>query len=83
DIGTKWVFKNKKDERGIVIRKKARLVAQGYTQEEGIDYDEIFTPVARIKAIRLFLAYASFKDFVVYQMDVVGKYKTKGQSTAK
>ncbi|GJZ59558.1 putative ribonuclease H-like domain-containing protein [Tanacetum coccineum] len=62
--------KNKKDERGIVIRNKARLVAQGYTQEEGIDYDEVFAPVARIEAIRLFLAYASFKDFVVYQMDV-------------
>ncbi|GJZ36038.1 putative ribonuclease H-like domain-containing protein [Tanacetum coccineum] len=69
-IGTKWVFRNKKDERGIVIRNKARLVAQGYTQEEGIDYDEVFAPVARIEAIRLFLAYASFKDFVVYQMDV-------------
>ncbi|GJU39191.1 putative ribonuclease H-like domain-containing protein [Tanacetum coccineum] len=68
--GTKWVFRNKKDERGIVIRNKARLVAQGYTQEEGIDYDEVFAPVARIEAIRLFLAYASFKDFVVYQMDV-------------
>nr|GEU59238.1 hypothetical protein [Tanacetum cinerariifolium] len=69
-IGTKWVFMNKKDERGIVIRNKARLVAQGYAQEEGIDYDEVFDPVVRIKAIRLFLAYASFKDFVVYQMDV-------------
>ncbi|GKE18835.1 putative ribonuclease H-like domain-containing protein, partial [Tanacetum coccineum] len=64
------VFKNKKDERGIVIKNKARLVAQGYTQEEGIDYDEVFAPVAKIEAIRLFLAYASFKDFVVYQMDV-------------
>ncbi|GJR56053.1 retrovirus-related pol polyprotein from transposon TNT 1-94 [Tanacetum coccineum] len=62
--------RNKKDERGIMIRNKARLVAQGYTQEEGIDYDEVFAPVARIEAIRLFLAYASFKDFVVYQMDV-------------
>ncbi|GJY37201.1 putative ribonuclease H-like domain-containing protein [Tanacetum coccineum] len=61
---------NKKDERGIVIRNKARLVAQGYTQEEGIDYDEVFAPVARIKAIRLFLAYASFMGFMVYQMDV-------------
>nr|GEU63312.1 hypothetical protein [Tanacetum cinerariifolium] len=60
----------KKDERGIVIRNKARLVAQGYTQEEGIGYDEVISPVTRIKAIRLFLAYASFKDFVVYQMDV-------------
>ncbi|GJU60842.1 putative ribonuclease H-like domain-containing protein [Tanacetum coccineum] len=69
-IGTKWVFRNKKDERGIMIRNKARLVAQGYTQEEGIDYDEFFAPIARIEAIRLFLAYASFKDFVVYQMDV-------------
>ncbi|GJV59313.1 putative ribonuclease H-like domain-containing protein [Tanacetum coccineum] len=69
-IGTKWVYRNKKDERGIMIKNKARLVAQGYTQEEGIDYDEVFAPVARIKAIRLFLSYASFKDFVVYQMDV-------------
>ncbi|GJX99598.1 putative ribonuclease H-like domain-containing protein [Tanacetum coccineum] len=81
-IGSKWVFMNKKDEKGIVIRNKARLVAQGYTQEEGVDYDEVFAPVARIKAIRLFLAYASFKDFVVYQMDVksvflYGKIKEK------
>ncbi|GJW82692.1 putative ribonuclease H-like domain-containing protein [Tanacetum coccineum] len=69
-IGTKWVYRNKKDKRGIVIRNKARLIAQGYTQEEGIDYDEVFAPVARIEAIRLFLTYASFKDFVVYQMNV-------------
>ncbi|GJR02289.1 putative ribonuclease H-like domain-containing protein [Tanacetum coccineum] len=69
-IGIKWVFRNKKDERGIVIRNKARLVAQGHTQEEGIDYDEVFAPVARIEAIRLFLAYASFIGFMVYQMDV-------------
>ncbi|GJY84949.1 putative ribonuclease H-like domain-containing protein [Tanacetum coccineum] len=69
-IGTKWVYRNKKDERGIVIRNKARLVAHGHIQEKGIDYDEVFAPVARIKAIRLFLAYASYKDFVVYQMDV-------------
>ncbi|GJT64749.1 putative ribonuclease H-like domain-containing protein [Tanacetum coccineum] len=62
--------RNKKDERGIVIRNKAILVAQGYTQEEGIDYDEVFAYVVRFKAIKLFLAYASFKDFVVYQMDV-------------
>ncbi|GJT02834.1 putative ribonuclease H-like domain-containing protein [Tanacetum coccineum] len=61
-IGTKWVFRNKKDERGIVIRNKARLVAQGHRQEEGIDYEEVFAPVARIEAIRLFLAYASFMD---------------------
>nr|GEU37333.1 retrovirus-related Pol polyprotein from transposon TNT 1-94 [Tanacetum cinerariifolium] len=69
-IGSKWVFKNKIDERRIVIRNKARLVAQGHTQEEGIDYHEFFAPVARIEAIRLFLAFASFKDFMVYQMDV-------------
>nr|GFB72350.1 putative ribonuclease H-like domain-containing protein [Tanacetum cinerariifolium] len=69
-IGTKWVLKNKKDERGIVVRNKARLVAQGHTQEEGIDYNEVFTPVVRIEAIKLFLAYASFMGFTVYQMDV-------------
>ncbi|GJW13435.1 putative ribonuclease H-like domain-containing protein [Tanacetum coccineum] len=69
-IGNKWDFRNKKDERGIVIKNKARLVAQGYTQEEGIDYDKVFALVAIIEAIRLFLAYALFKDFVVYQMDV-------------
>ncbi|GJS66126.1 putative ribonuclease H-like domain-containing protein [Tanacetum coccineum] len=62
--------RNKKDEMGIVIINKARLVAQGYTQEKGIDYDEVFALVARIEAIRLFLTYASFKNFVVYQMDV-------------
>nr|GFB22018.1 uncharacterized mitochondrial protein AtMg00810-like [Tanacetum cinerariifolium] len=65
-----WVLKNKKDEKGIVVRNKAKLVTQGNTQEEGIDYDEVFAPVARIEAIRLFLAYASFMGFTVYQMDV-------------
>nr|GEY47967.1 retrovirus-related Pol polyprotein from transposon TNT 1-94 [Tanacetum cinerariifolium] len=69
-ICTKWVYRNKKDERGIVIRNKARLVAQGHTQEEGIDYEGVFAPVARIEAIRLFLAYASFMGFLGYQMDV-------------
>ncbi|GJU23197.1 putative ribonuclease H-like domain-containing protein [Tanacetum coccineum] len=69
-IGTKWVYKNKRDERGVVVRNKARLVAQGHRQEEGIDYDEVFAPVARIEAIRLFLAFASFMGFIVYQMDV-------------
>ncbi|GKB98738.1 putative ribonuclease H-like domain-containing protein, partial [Tanacetum coccineum] len=61
---------NKRDERGVVVRNKARLVAQGHRQEEGIDYDEVFAPVARIEAIRLFLAFASFMGFIVYQMDV-------------
>nr|GEX26457.1 putative ribonuclease H-like domain-containing protein [Tanacetum cinerariifolium] len=69
-IGLKWVFMNKKYERGIVIRNKARLVAQGHTQEEGINYDEVFAPVARIEAIRLFFAYASFMGFMIYHMDV-------------
>jgi hypothetical protein len=69
-IGTKWVFRNKLDENGTVTRNKARLVAQGYRQEEGIDYDETFAPVARLESIRLFLAYAAFKDFKVFQMDV-------------
>nr|GFB70417.1 copia protein [Tanacetum cinerariifolium] len=69
-IGTKWVLKNKKDERGIVTRNKARLVAQGHTHEEGIDYEEVFAPIARIEATRLFLTYASFMGFTVYQIDV-------------
>ncbi|KAI3672677.1 hypothetical protein L6452_38774 [Arctium lappa] len=69
-IGTKWVFRNKLDEHGTVTRNKARLVAQGYRQEEGIDYDETFSLVARLEAIRLFLAYAVYKDFIVYQMDI-------------
>nr|GEW95007.1 putative Gag-Pol polyprotein [Tanacetum cinerariifolium] len=68
--GTKWVLKNKKDERGIVIRNKASLVVQGHTQEEENDYEEVFAPVARIDAIRLFLAYTSYMGFTVYQMDV-------------
>nr|GFB96674.1 hypothetical protein [Tanacetum cinerariifolium] len=64
------LLQNKKDERGIVIKNKARLVAQGHTQEEGIDYEEVFAPVVRIEAIRLFLAYAFFMGFPVYKMDV-------------
>ncbi|GJZ70200.1 putative ribonuclease H-like domain-containing protein [Tanacetum coccineum] len=70
-IGTKWILdETKRDARGIVVRNKARLVAQGHRQEEGIDYDEVFAPVARIEAIRLFLAFASYMGFMVYQMDV-------------
>nr|GEU86554.1 retrovirus-related Pol polyprotein from transposon TNT 1-94 [Tanacetum cinerariifolium] len=69
-IKTKWIFKNKKDESSLVIQNKARLVAVGYSQQEGIDYDETFAPVARIEAIRLFLAYAAHKDFTVFQMEV-------------
>nr|GEW05406.1 hypothetical protein [Tanacetum cinerariifolium] len=70
EIGTKWVYRNKKDERGVVVRNKARLVAQVHRQEEEIDYDEVFALVARIEAIRIFLAFASYIGFIVYQMDV-------------
>nr|GEY48774.1 hypothetical protein [Tanacetum cinerariifolium] len=69
-IGTKWILKNKRDAKGIVCRNMARLVAQGHKQEERIDYTNVFAPVARIEAIRLFLAFASFIGFKVYQMDV-------------
>ncbi|KAJ9552828.1 hypothetical protein OSB04_016873 [Centaurea solstitialis] len=69
-IDLKWIFKNKKDKDGIVTRNKARLVAKGYKQQAGIDYDETFAPVARLEAIRIFLAYADHKNFTVYQMDV-------------
>ncbi|GKC31802.1 retrovirus-related pol polyprotein from transposon TNT 1-94, partial [Tanacetum coccineum] len=69
-IGSKWVFRNKRDETGIVIKNKARLVAQGYNQQEGIDYDETFAPVARLEAIRIFLAFATYMNFIVYQMDI-------------
>ncbi|KAK2403095.1 putative mitochondrial protein [Trifolium repens] len=69
-IGTRWVFRNKLDENGIIIRNKAQLVAQGYNQEEGIDYEETYAPVARLEAIRLLLAYACNMNFKLYQMDV-------------
>ena len=69
-IGTKWIYRNKQDENGLVVRNKARLVAQGYTQVEGIDFDETFAPVARLEAIRILLAYANHHDITLYQMDV-------------
>ena len=69
-IGTRWVFKNKLDENGLIVRNKARLVAQGYNQEEGIDFEETFAPVARLEAIRLLLAYACSLNFQLFQMDV-------------
>ncbi|KAD4981808.1 hypothetical protein E3N88_18479 [Mikania micrantha] len=69
-IGTRWVLRCKKDDHGIIVRNKARLVVQGFRQIEGLDYNEVFAPVARLEAIRIFLAYASFKKFKVYQMDV-------------
>ena len=69
-IRTKWIFKNKFDEHCIVVRNKERLVAQGYTQEEGIDYDETFAPVAQLEAIRILLVIVCYIDFKLYQMDV-------------
>ena len=69
-IGTKWIFKNKLNENGDVIRNKARLVCKGYAQQEGIDFEENFAPVSRLDAIRMFLALSSFQEFKVYQMDV-------------
>nr|GFD07239.1 retrovirus-related Pol polyprotein from transposon TNT 1-94 [Tanacetum cinerariifolium] len=69
-IRLKWLWKNKKDEDQTVIRNKARLVANGYAQEEGIDFEESFAPVARLEAVRIFIAYAACKSFPIYQMDV-------------
>nr|ABB46679.2 retrotransposon protein, putative, unclassified [Oryza sativa Japonica Group] len=69
-FGTKWVFKNKQNEDGLIVRNKTRLVAQGFTQVEGLDFDETFAHVARVEAIRLLLAFAISKGFKLYQMDV-------------
>ncbi|WVZ70238.1 hypothetical protein U9M48_018918, partial [Paspalum notatum var. saurae] len=69
-IGSKWVFKNKQGENGIIVRNKARLVAQGFCQKEGIDYEETFAPIARLEAIRILLAFEASKGFKLQQMDV-------------
>ncbi|GKA88829.1 retrovirus-related pol polyprotein from transposon TNT 1-94, partial [Tanacetum coccineum] len=69
-IGTKWVYKNKLDENSVVSRNKARLVAQGYNQQKGIEYDEIYAPVARLESVRILLAYACALDFKLFQIDV-------------
>ncbi|GKD81005.1 copia protein, partial [Tanacetum coccineum] len=69
-IGTKWVYGNNLDENGVVSRNKAKLVAQGYNQQEGIDYDKTYAPVARLESIRILLAYACALDFKLFQMDV-------------
>jgi hypothetical protein len=69
-VGTKWVFRNKQDEHGVVTRNKARLVAKSYSQVEGLDFDEIFAPVARLKSIHMLLAYATHHSFKLYQMDI-------------
>ena len=69
-IGTKWVFRNNLDENGEITRNKARLVCKGYAQEEGLDYGETFSPIARMEGVRTLLAYATYKGFKVYQKDV-------------
>src|SRR5688572_19796659 len=80
-IGTKWVFRNKQDEHGGVTRNKARLVAQGFTQIEGLDFGETYAPVAKLDLIRiLLLAYATHHDFMLYQMDVKSAFLNGPQS---
>jgi hypothetical protein len=69
-IGTKWVFRNKQDEFGVVTKNKARLVGKGYTQVEGLDFGETYAPVARLESIHILLAYATHHDFKLHQMDV-------------
>ena len=69
-IGTKWVLRKKINEQGEVVRNKTRLVCKGYSQQEGIDYEETYAPIARMEAVRMFLTYATNKNFKVYQMDV-------------
>nr|GFC02880.1 Gag-Pol polyprotein [Tanacetum cinerariifolium] len=69
-FSTPWLWKNKRDEENTVIRNKSRLVAKGYAQKEGVDFEESFAPVARLEAVRLFIAYAAHKSFTIYQMDV-------------
>jgi hypothetical protein len=69
-VGTKWVLRNKQDEFGVVTRNKARLVAKGYSRVEGLDFEEIFAPVARLESIHILLVYATHHDFKLYQIDV-------------
>ncbi|GKC45029.1 retrovirus-related pol polyprotein from transposon TNT 1-94, partial [Tanacetum coccineum] len=69
-IAVKWIWKNKIDAENMVIRNKSRLVAKGYGQQEGIDFEESFAPVARLKAVIIFVAYAAHKNFPIYQMNV-------------
>jgi hypothetical protein len=69
-IGTKWVFKNKQGEDGEIVRNNAHLVAQGFSQVEGLDFGETFASIARLEAIRILLAFVTFKGFKLYQMDV-------------
>ena len=74
-MGTKWIYRNKQDENGLVVRNKAWLVAQGNTQVEGIDFDETFAPVARLEAIHILLAYANHHNIILHQMDLTDSYR--------
>jgi len=74
-IRTKWVFQNKKDDQGKVVRNKARLVAKGFSQVEGLDFSETFAPLARLEAICILLAYASSHDIKLFQMDAKSAFK--------
>jgi hypothetical protein len=69
-VGTMWVFRNKQDKHRVVIRNKAHLVAKGYSQVKGLDFDETFAPVARLESIHILLSYATHHDLKLYQMDV-------------
>jgi hypothetical protein len=69
-VGNKWMFCNKQDKHGVVIRNKARLMTKGYSQVKGLDFNETFAPVARLESIRILLAYATQHDFKLYQIDV-------------
>jgi hypothetical protein len=69
-VGTKWVFRNKQDEHGVVTRNKDRLVAKGYSQVEGLDFGETYAPIARLESIHILLSYATYHGFKLYQMDV-------------
>jgi hypothetical protein len=73
-IGSKWVFKNKMNEQGKIVKNKARLVCKGYAQVEGEDFDETFSPMERLESIRIFIAYACHKNFNVYHMDVKSSF---------
>jgi hypothetical protein len=73
-VGTKWVFCNKQDEHGVVTRNKARLIVKGYSQVKGLDFDETYAPVARLKSIQMLLAYAAYHGFKLYQMDVKSSF---------
>ncbi|XP_076904044.1 putative mitochondrial protein AtMg00820 [Bidens hawaiensis] len=69
-LDTRWAFRNKQDDTGVIVRNKVRLVVRGFLLVEGLDYTEVYAPVARLEAIWIFLAYASFMGFIVYQVDV-------------